>query len=110
MDGAEAEVELESGPAVVEPAEVEEGVVVVPPGAGVEEEDPSGVGVEDGEAEVLDDESSDDVVSEGVELEVWEGDVGVEDEDGVAFSELEEPVKPFRVSERESARRINALW
>lgn len=59
--GAEAEGVVESEPAVVEPAEVEEGELVVPPGAGVEVEDESGGGVEDGGAEVLDCPSSEDV-------------------------------------------------
>lgn len=110
MDGAEAEGVLESEGAVVEPAEVEEGELVVPPGAGVVEEDESGGGVEDGGAEVLDCPSSEDVESADEELELWAGgDDGVEDAGGGLLG-LGEPVKSFRAPERESARRINPRW
>lgn len=110
VDGAEAEGVVESEGAVVEPAEVEEGELVVPPGAGVVEEDESGGGVEDGGAEVLDCPSSEDVESADEELELWAGGGdGVEDAGGGLLG-LGEPVKSFRAPERESARRINPRW
>lgn len=107
--GAEAPADVvEPGAEVVESAVVDAGVVVLlPPGAGVEEEDvASEVELEDeGVVEVLDVES--DVESAGVELEVWGGGVELEG-GGVESSELVE--SPELLTSEESARRIRPRW